>query len=179
MYIWTAIDVDSQLSALRKTVNDVTEKLKADNSALTLPLHISLRMSFFIADAEYKRAVRDIGEYLRGVRHFEVGINGIEKHGNVVWCAVGGCSELSAIHSDLLEMMSSDFGVGAHSFDNSFIYHSTLFFSEDEQMASEAFEHIKNEPFPEKLTVNSFLIGLSETGKAGDFKVTERINALL
>ena len=42
MYLWTAIDVDEPLEKLREKVAWAAQKAGIPNTALTLPLHISL-----------------------------------------------------------------------------------------------------------------------------------------
>ena len=46
MYLWTAIDVDEPLEKLREKVAWAAQKAGIPNTALTLPLHISLKISF-------------------------------------------------------------------------------------------------------------------------------------
>ena len=46
MYIWVGADVDSQLGEIKELTNDTEKALGIVPSVLTLPLHISLKISF-------------------------------------------------------------------------------------------------------------------------------------
>ncbi len=175
MYIWTAIDVDDQLAALRAQVERISGALCMQNSALTLPLHVSLRMSFPIDDDAYQQAVAHIDAFLRDIPPFVMRTEGIARHGDIIWCAMEGSRELQEIHARLVDMLSAAFGVGAHPFDGGFLYHATLFMGGSDAQTDTAFSRISQAETPETLRAERFVIGASETGKAGDFRVIRHI----
>ena len=74
MYIWVAVDVDQQLKGLRDQVVRITEAIHSDNSALTLPFHISLRISFQTEDSLCEEVVNRISDYFLTLSAFQVDI---------------------------------------------------------------------------------------------------------
>ena len=48
--IWVGIGVDEQLQSVRERIAAVEERLALSNSNLTLPLHISMKMSFAVEE---------------------------------------------------------------------------------------------------------------------------------
>lgn len=175
MYIWLAIDVDEQLNRLRSVVNQVTDNLCASNHALTLPLHISLRISFYVEDAIFEQVAGRIGEYYATLSPFTVETDKIELNGNIVWLKIVKNHWLEKIHRDLVDIMQDEFAVPSHPFDSAFLYHTTLFMDGESSHAEAAYACLRQAPFPDKLTANSLVIGCSETGLAGDYRVYKKI----
>ena len=50
MYIWTGADVDSQLGEIKELTKRAEGELGFVHSNFTLPLHVSLKMSFYVDD---------------------------------------------------------------------------------------------------------------------------------
>lgn len=172
-YLWVAIDIDRQLKELRNQVKLVADRLGSSNTALTLPLHISLRISFPVEDSVFEEAVRRIGGYYAGLSPFEVEVQGIERNGNIVWLKMKGNEQLDRIHADLVEIFQKEYGVPPHTYDRAFLYHATLWMGKDEAQAEEAYECLKQEKLPGRLVAEKFVIGCSETGRAGEFRVIQ------
>ena len=175
MYVWLAIDVDEQLKALRSRTEQVTAQLACFNSALTLPLHISLRMSFPIEDAAFESAVNRIERWYRTLSPFQIAVQGMERNRNVVWLKIAGCPELERLHSEVVRLLQEEYGIGLHPFDQDFRFHASLFLNSDENKAAEAFSLLQNESLPFTLTASRFVIGCSETGRAGEYRVIRTI----
>ena len=171
MYIWLAIDVDDQLASLRAAAQRVTDELYTGNPALTLPLHISLRISFSVDDALSARAVDRIGRYFAAAKPFSVTAERIERHGSVVWLKITPNNTLRRIHGELIRMMQEEFGVPPHPFDNDFLYHASLFIAPDESTAAAAFPALQPAEYPAELTAGRLILGTSETGRAGEYSV--------
>ena len=170
MYIWTAIDVDRQLLELRECAKKASLELGVSNPALTLPLHISLKISTEINDDCFDEAVEAINEYFLSLLPFEIEVTGIERCDGVVWVRHRENEFLSKIHLWLVDFFYQRYGVMPHEFDLDFAYHSSLFVgSEDEAKA--AFELLKDRETPRKLIAEKFIIGCSESGKAGEYRV--------
>ncbi len=173
MYIWLGIDVNEQLNTLREKTTKVTQMLNSLNSALTLPLHISLRISFPVDDAISGDVINRIREYYLTLSPFAVTVQGIEKNGNVVWIKMAENDVLKKIHKDLVDILLKEFGVQPHDFDSSFIFHATLFMDNDGSKVDEAYSILQQEILPEKLMADKLVIGCSETGRAGEYRVVK------
>ncbi len=175
MYLWTAIDVSEQLHPLRRDVERISRELDLDNGALTLPFHISLRISCPIDDALYEQAVDATEAYLSSLSPFIVRVKGVHRNGDIIWCVMESNPDLEDLHKRLIDFMSADFGVGTHPFDRMFLYHATLFIGAGEKTEA-AFARIRSARTPETLTANRFVIGASESGKIGEYRVIRRIS---
>ena len=177
MYIWVAADVDGQLGTIREKIAKICSEGNMTNSALTLPLHISLKISCEIQDSLFDESVGKISEYFSALSPFCVKAEKVEKNGNIVWIRFAENGELCRVHRDLVELFAGGYGIEPHEFDKKFIFHTTLFYGEDEKNAEAIFEILKTEGLPEGLTAKRFIIGCSESGKAGEYRVIKEIVA--
>lgn len=173
MYIWLAIDVNEQLNSLRKNTTKVTEKLNSLNGALTLPFHISLRISFPVDGAISGAVIDRIHQYYLTLSPFVIAVQGIEKNGNVVWIKMAENDVLKKIHTDLVDILLKEYGVQPHAFDSSFIFHATLFMDKNVSKVDEAYSLLRQENLPAKLIADKLVIGCSETGRPGEYRVVK------
>lgn len=171
MYIWLAVNVDEQLKHLRCKAKEVTEKLQSQNSALTLPLHISLRISFKVDDAVFEKVVDRISSYFASITPFDIETKNIEKSRGIVWLKMAENGTLMKIHNDLVDLLQTGFGIPPHEFDRAYLFHVTFYMSEDASNADAAYAYLKDEYFPNSLAANKLVIGSSQTGRAGEYQV--------
>ncbi|MBQ8295751.1 MAG: 2'-5' RNA ligase family protein [Clostridia bacterium] len=171
MYIWVAIDVSEQLKELRREAERVTEELSFFNAALTLPMHISLRISFWVAEDKVAAVIKRIEEYYAAVSPFEIFPKAVENNGNVVWLSIREHAKLKKIHQDLVDLLLREYAIPLHEFDETFLYHATLFYGREQKTAELAYRRMQNATFPKTVQVNRLLIGCSESGAAGEYRV--------
>lgn len=169
MFLWFAVNVDEQLCPLKRRVREVSAQLNAQNQALTLPFHVSLRISAPVDDAKWKEAVDAAAAYFASLTPFEIMPNRIERNGAIVWLRMAENEPLSEIHKHLVDDLQKKFGVPPQPFDDRFIFHSTMFMDNGTQ-AESAYALLKDAPFPGKLTARQFIIGASATGIPGDYR---------
>ena len=175
MFIWTAVDVDEQLAVVKAEAKRIEEVVGFQDSDITLPLHISLRISCIIPDEKYGEVVQDIKALLKTVPKFEINVNRIELHETIAWIAVEKNEYLERIHTNLVELFLEKYQVPPHKFDLDFKFHTTLFLDSDEAKVKEAFLMIKDIDLPAALVADKFVIGMSPEGKVGTYRVTEEI----
>lgn len=175
MYIWTGIDVDSQLTEVKSQVKALEESIGFNNSNFTLPFHISLKISFEVDDAIYPDVVNTIIEYYKILKPFDIEVSGIEIENVIVWLRMKGSEIINKIHDDLDRILMEKYGVPRHEYDLDYKFHTTFFMDSDEEKISSAYREIKDIKIPSSLYVDSFLIGASETGALGTYKVTHNI----
>lgn len=60
-------------------------------------------------------------------------------------------------------------------FDRQFFFHSALFLGDPEKIA-QAHAALEDFSLPSELKIDTFLQGISETGKSGDFRVVRQID---
>jgi len=171
MYIWTAIDVDAQLQGLRRRTEEIAEALGAENPALTLPLHISLRISFPVKEEDFDRAIESIGRYFGTLTAFPIAVGPVERFRTVVWLRAEANDALRKIHADLLKMMREELDVPPHPLDAEYLYHATLYMGDDGDILQRVYDAVRDADYPAVLTASRAVIGSSRSGKAGEYAV--------
>lgn len=175
MYLWTAIDVDEQLADVKKEAKKIEKVVDFTDSNITLPMHISLKISCPIAEEQYEEAVREVMTILKKPGPFEVRTKGIELHDTICWLAMEENTCLRKLHEELDRLFLEKFNVPRHRYDLDFQFHSTLFLDRDSKKVKEAFLRIKDIQIPPVLEVKNFLIGMSPEGKIGTYRVIKQI----
>ena len=175
MFIWTAIDVDNQLTEVKKQAKQIEKIVHFQESNITLPLHVSLKISCEIPDEKYEEVVQDIKGILKAVPKFEIAVKRIELHETIAWIAMEENEHLERLHASLVETFSQKYQVQPHKFDFDFKFHTTLFLDSDEAKVKEAFLMIKDVEMPATLAADKFVIGMSPEGKVGTYRVMEEI----
>ena len=175
MYLWVACDVDNQLKDFRNQICEISNQFEIINPALTLPLHISLRISFYVNENIIENVIEYILNYYSTLKSFEVEIDKIEKHENIIWFKIKENSYLEKIHFELVNLLQEKFNIHYHEFDKDFLFHITLFNPEDNFIFDKVYEKIISKDFPKKLFINKFIIGSSNSGKSSEYKVIKEI----
>lgn len=176
MYLWTAIDVSEPLADIREKALEANREIGLEESAFTLPQHISLKISFSIDDGLFPQAVAEIAGYLKGQKPFPVKVGGIEKNGNILWIRMEPSPWLEALHEGLNIIAREKFGIANHPFDDCFLFHSTLFSGGEPEKLEKMFEKLRDAKIPETLWGSRFVMGCSRTGQAGDYQVIRQIS---
>lgn len=165
MYLWVAIHTDGQMRELR-------ERAEAAGAVFSLPLHISLKISFPVEESRVPDAMAAIRAYYATLAPFSVEVQGIEQNGGIVWLRMKENDTLQRIHRELDRRMEENFGVLPHPYDGDYRFHTTLFIG-DEQRAAEIYEELRSASVPSVIRVSRLLIGGSESGRAEDYSVLE------
>lgn len=171
MFVWVGINVEDQLKEVRMAVDSVFEKIDISNVTCQLPLHISLKISFEIENKLFESVLTDILDIYNAQKTFEIKIKGIEKHENIEWIRMYSNEQLEALATSLNMMLKDKYGIPLHEYDLDFIFHTTLFMDDDADKINAANELLGNVYLPQTLEANTFVIGTSETGKNGTYRV--------
>ncbi|MBE6547636.1 MAG: hypothetical protein E7667_01980 [Ruminococcaceae bacterium] len=175
MYIWTGIDVDSQLGNIKSAAKQIESDIGFANSNFTLPFHISLKMSFCVDNSIYADVINTILDYYKQIKPFDIEVAGIEKEETIVWIRMKESPTVNLIHDDLNRILLEKYNVPLHEYDMDYKFHTTLFMDSDTTKTDRAYNKIKSEKVPTSLRVEKILIGTSETGALGSYKVTHNI----
>lgn len=175
MYLWLAVNLDKELGEVKEKATKIEQRIAPEVSAFTLPMHVSLKISFFVPYEDYNEAKSIIFEYYKTLTSFDIETDGIEKENSIVWIRMKENENLRRIHSDLDKLMADNLGITPHPFDLDFKFHSTLFIDADDKKSSSAYLALKDLQIPKILRAKSLIIGSSETGKMGTYKVTDII----
>ena len=101
--IWVGIGVDEQLQSIRNRRAELEKELGISNSNLTLPFHISLKMSFAVDRSKTDEVINAIEDYYRTLKPFQILVQGVEYHETIAWIRMAEYEALNRIHDDLNE----------------------------------------------------------------------------
>ncbi len=176
MFIWTAIDVDYDLKEQKEIIKGIEREIDFKESNVSLlPLHISLKISTEIKDIDELIIRNDLENYYKSINSFEIELDKIELNNSIVWIKMKENNYLKEIHENLCLLFNDKYGIEPYEFDKSFIYHTTLFLDSDLEKVNAAYLKIKNMALPKKIIAKSFIIGSSQSGNIGTYKVDNRI----
>ena len=176
MYLWLGIDVEDQLAAVRQEIMRVEREIPFAHSVLTLPLHISLKITFSVPVGMYEPILNDVAKIYRQTASFPIAVRGTECFGGICWIRMERNAALDGIHDRLNDVLLSAYGVPLHTYDTDYRFHTTLFMDDDAQKVHRAYEAFALPRFPSELIARRFVIGRSETGALGSFHVVRRID---
>ena len=175
-FIWLGINVDEQLSFLWEPLKAIEQQVEV-STPLSLPFHISLKISFPVDSSRAEELAEAVEAYYRHLSPFTIPVKGIEHHDNIVWIRMAENETLNRIHNELNDLLQEKFGVGLHEYDRDYLFHTTLFMDEDSAKMEAAYQAIKDVPMPAVLEGREFLIGCSDSGEIGTYRVVKRIPA--
>ena len=175
MYLWMAVDISGALDAVRRAAIRENAAIGLSEVAFSLPAHVSLKISFDLPAETWQAAEADIADILRETPPFSIEVKGLGRAPGCLWIAMKENETLRGLHEKMVDI-ALRYGAAPHIFDGDFRYHSTLFLGDDEEKLSRMEEKLRNIPLPQIIQGNAFLIGGSETGKPGDYRVFRRIS---
>ena len=178
MYIWVGINVEEQLKGVRRAVDGVFERIDISNVTCQLPLHISLKISFEIENSLFDSVLNDITSIYTEQKPFPIKVKGIEKHENIEWIRMYSNEKIEALATALNMMLRDKYGIPLHEYDLDFIFHTTLFMDDDAEKINQAHALLGDVHLPDTLIANTFVIGTSETGKNGTYRVYKTIGTV-
>ena len=174
MYIWIGCRLPEEFeTSLRERCVPLGQEMGLELSGFGLPQHISLKISFE-AGERYGEILDYLERMLKKEKEFYVNLSGVERMGNILWLAFRENGTLRRLHNMLDAELNNRFGISQHLFDKAFAFHSTLFLGEPERldMARLALADLQ---LPETLRIDTFLLGVSETGTSGSYQVVRKI----
>ena len=175
MYLWIAIDVNEQIRELRENAENYIKNHELTSPTLTLPFHISLKISFQISSDILKEVTYDIREFCKSLKPFTITVKSIEKTDTIIWLTMQDNAYLTAIHNRLDQLLLEKYGVIQHVFDKSFIFHTSILITNSKGHLNAAFEAIKDINIPNVLNAQKIIIGSSKEGQPGTYSVIEEI----
>ena len=176
MFVWVGINVEEQLKEVRNAVDSVFEKIDISNVTCQLPLHISLKISFEIENELFESVLNDIVSIYEAQKPFEIDVKGIEKHENIMWVRMYSNAEIEALATSLNTILKEKYGIPLHEYDLDFIFHTTLFMDDDAEKINSAHQFLGDFNLPQTLVANKFVVGKSETGENGTYRVYKTVS---
>ena len=178
MYIWIACDVSEPLGFVREECIRKNSELCLSDVAFSLPQHISLKISFPVEDAIFEDVISAISKYLGEQSGFVLDEPKPELYGTILWLNFSSDSHLLRLHKELEELLLDGFGVPLHEFDKCFKFHSTLFIDTQKELM-QMYDFVCGIKMPKCVEVHRFIIGISESGKIGEYRVLREIAAIM
>ena len=176
MYIWTAIEVEDYLRDVRSRLEHVDSIIGCNSPTLTLPLHVSLKISFYVDDNMATTVINALSDYLERVSPFTFNYDKVECFDKIVWIKALSNKTLASIHNDLDNYLLNNYNIPLHDFDESFVFHTSLIISKNKESARCAFNMLQDVEIIKNVRVKKFIVGTSCSGKAGTFKVIRTIS---
>lgn len=174
MYLWVGCKLPEEFeSEIREACQKLNEQVGLDTVAFSLPQHISLKISF--QTGQWENVLDDLTSVLTQQHPFSVRITGAEQAGSILWMPVADNEYLRQLHGVLDARLEDRFGIPQHEFDKSFKFHSTLFMDADEEKIAQMEHLLSGLPIARELQMDTFLLGVSETRKAGTFRIVREI----
>ena len=174
MYIWVGCKLPEDFEReIRSLCLEQNKALGLNTAAFSLPQHVSLKISF---QTDRHEEVLDFLEAFLSIQSpFQLHIQSAEQEGNILWLPVAENETLRQLHQQLDTMLEQHFSIPQHEFDKCFLFHSTLFMDENTDKLSQMCQLLEAHPIEQDLQVDTFLLGISETGKAGTYRVVRQI----
>ena len=174
MYIWIGCRLpESFEQEIRQHCLSLNDGIGLDTVAFELPQHISLKISFYTDRQE--EVLKELSAYLSSQQSFDLRILAAEQMGNILWLPVAENPVLNGLHRELDQLLEIQFGIPQHPFDKALQFHSTLFLDPDAEKLAQMGAALKDYPFARQLRVDTFLLGVSDTGRAGGYWVAQEI----
>ncbi len=171
MYVWIGIDVDDQYGKIKEIAKKIDDELCFKHSCFTLPMHISLKISFKIDESDYEKVSKTILDVFEKIKPFEIAVKGIQDEGNICWIRMQDNPCLNALSTEINHILGEKHGVPLHEYDLDFKFHTSLFLDDDHQKVHQAYMRVRDVALPEKLIAHRFVIGTSKDGQLGTYKV--------
>ena len=173
MFLWIGCKLPESFSSeLRAHCCRAEHFQQLDTSGFTLPQHVSLKISFETDRPD--EIIHYISQLLSGQQPFHIRPLSVSREGNILWISFEPDTPLKDLHALLDQKLLQNFGIPQHSFDRNFLFHSTVFMGAPELLEQTKL-HFDRFPLPEHLPIDTFLIGISETGKSGTYRVIRNI----
>ena len=174
MYVWIGCKLPESFEReIRTLCLKENDNLQLDTAAFELPQHISLKISF--ETAEHEAVLEDLTAFLSAQHPFAVSIENPSRSGNILWMNVEENDTLHQLHNDLDTLLQDRFCIPQHAFAKAFLFHSPLFIDDNTEYLEAMMDFLRHYPIARELTVDTFLLGLSETGAAGSYRVVRQI----
>ena len=174
MYLWVGCKLPEAFECeIRQHCLVLNAQVGLDTVAFELPQHISLKISFqtdCVADV-----LDDLAAFCAAQKAFSARLLPAEQSGNILWMPVAENAQLQQLHDELDVRLEDRFGIPQHEFDKCFLFHSTLFMDADAQKIAQMERLLADYPLSGELRVDTFLLGVSETGKPGTCRIVREI----
>ena len=175
MYIWVGCQLPQDFEyPLRQRCRKENADLGLDETAFHLPQHISLKISFD-AGSNWQAVLDWLKDWCQVQNKFYVNLNSPEQVPGVLWIPAAENEVLRKLHQDLDRQLETLFGIDQHPFDRDFRFHSTLFQDTEDKLTA-MYDRLKDLTFPERLLVNTFLLGISADNSPGSHRIVDKIS---
>ena len=175
MFVWVAVDTEKQLCKIKENALYACRDLCLEKYVPNLPFHVSLKISFFIEDEKAEEVISFLKNYFSKQNAFEITPIGFKCENGIIWIEMLKSPTLCKLHEELDDLLLKTFNVLPHEFDLQFKFHTTLFYGAPTDKLQTAIDKLLNVKLPNKIWVDTFIIGTSKTGEAGTYGILDTI----
>ena len=124
-----------------------------------LPLHISLKKSFYTED--FALVKDDILKIMNGIGRFRCHIDRICLQRDMLWLSLLNAGDLQQLHTELDRQLSEKHGVPIGKYDRVFQPHISLFTRGIKEQMQAMYDRLKGIDFGGEIEISRFVIGSS------------------
>ena len=176
MFLWVGIDVDSAFEHLRKKAIEIEQALGCEHSCYTLPMHISLKMSFEVSNDRFNEIENSILQYFETLKPLKLSNPRIENAGNIVWVRYDDNKYLCKVKDELNAMLLKKHGIPMHEYDSDYLFHTTVFMFDQHEKNAEGYRLVNGAVLPKTVRLNRFVVGSSPNGQLGTYSVCKAVS---
>lgn len=175
MFVWIGINVLDELQNVQAAGKLIEKEVRTKSSFFNFPLHISLKISFKIADSVFGAVLEEVSAIFEKTAPFDVKPQEIEVFDNIAWILYAENDKLNALHDKICNTLFEKYGVVRHEYDNDYKFHTTLFMDGDSEKVETGYKKIKTVELPSVVRAHKFCIGASPSGKLDTFDIVKTI----
>ena len=144
----------------------VTERCRSENkdiglpeNVFKLPLHISLKKSFYTEDFDHVK--EDMLKIMNGTGRFHCYIDKTSLHQNMIWLSLRNDGDLRNLHEELDRMLEAKYNIPISRYDRTFEPHISLFTRGTPEQMKRMYDRVKEIDFGSEMEICRFVIGSS------------------
>ena len=127
-----------------------------------LPLHISLKKSFYTED--FDSVKDDILKMVNSIGRFCCYIDKIDLHRDMLWLSLINDGKLHYLHEKLNRLLETKYDIPISTYDQTFHPHISLFTRGTQEQMRMMFNRLKGQEFGRELEISQLVIGASGHG---------------
>ena len=124
-----------------------------------LPLHISLKKSFYTANVDAVK--NDVLNMINSTGRFRCGIDKVELHRNMLWLSLVNHGKLRLLHEGLDRLLEAKYNIPVSRYDLFFQPHISLFTRGTQEQMEAMYERLNGIDFGGEMEISRFVIGSS------------------
>ena len=135
------------------------ESIGMPENVFRLPLHISLKKSFYTED--FDSVKDDILKIVNSIGRFCCYIDKIDLHRDMLWLSLINDGDLRYLHEELDRLLETKYDIPINKYDRTFHPHISLFTRGTQEQMRMMYNRLKGQEFVRKIEISRFVVGSS------------------